>query len=130
MNTTEFNLQIIPELPSLDFDETLNFWQSFEIKPVARHADLLVLSWHGQRLHYWLCDQPVVCQNASVYILTDQIDHLWSTFSGKHCVRLPLQNRSWGMREFVVEDPHGCLWKFGKKLLRNPAAQPDAQPDE
>lgn len=80
-----------------------------------------VVAFDGQPLHFSRAadraDERATRTRTAVYITVDGIDVLW-----RRLMRDPpptqvrsLAVTSWGMREFHVMDPDGCLLRFGEE---------------
>lgn len=69
----------------------------------------------GLVLHFWPCQERMIAENTSAYVLVDDVDGLHATFDGARAGgRLSeVADRAWGMREFYVWDPDGNLLRFG-----------------
>ncbi|WP_068316122.1 bleomycin resistance protein [Polycladidibacter hongkongensis] len=115
------NLQILPNLPSLDLQETKEFYQKFLAFDQVSFEDdtTLVLKAGNLEIMFWLTEEPDYCQNSSIYIRGDGIDDLYPQLQQKPWGESPLAklselaDRPWGMCEFYIHDPHGNLLRFG-----------------
>lgn len=60
--------------------------------------------------------------NFQMHLLVDDVDAWWRAIEGsglaeRYLVRAePPQDRPWGMRDFVLFDPSGVLWRIGQPL--------------
>jgi len=51
------------------------------------------------------------------YVYVDDVDALHAEFMAKGVPHLdPVQDQTWGMREFAVTDPDGNTLRFGQEL--------------
>ncbi|MDQ0421968.1 hypothetical protein J2045_003012 [Peteryoungia aggregata LMG 23059] len=107
-------LNAVPILPSLDFNETRSFYvDNLGFEDVGLDClDYLVVRRGGMELHFWLSDDPMQCQNSSVFFRADTPVEIYRDFCerGIEAVR-PSDTRGGEMR-FHVRDPHGNLLMF------------------
>jgi uncharacterized glyoxalase superfamily protein PhnB len=59
---------------------------------------------------------PEPIMSGSLYINTDNVDEVWQELKDKCKVCYPVEDFSYGMREFAVYDNNGYLIQFGKHL--------------
>jgi uncharacterized glyoxalase superfamily protein PhnB len=52
----------------------------------------------------------------SLYFRPDNIDRLWERVKDRVPVVYPIENFSYGMREFAIRDNNGYILQFGKPL--------------
>lgn len=110
-------IEVLPVLPSLDIQQTADFYTSFlgfgEV--VHRADDYLILRRPGMELHFWLTDDRTLCERTSVYLRGGGIGELHREFSDRDVPGLtPMTVRPWNMEEFYIHDPHGNLLRFGR----------------
>lgn len=113
-------------VPVSDMSNTMDFYADtlgFERRFVS-DDNSFAIAVHGEAaIHFVLTDDPDVLKatanNISIYLWVRGIDALYETLEAK-LSRLP-QNRvrapfdqPYGMREFHVKDPDGCLLLFGE----------------
>ncbi|WP_343623566.1 VOC family protein [Flavobacterium lindanitolerans] len=109
--------QIIPQLPSLDFEKSKQFYQ--EIlggKLVGEYEDLLIFSWDDNEIHLWKCNEKIVPENSSCYIRVNDIEAVFERYKKILGDKIALKNQPWGMREFYIIDDSGNLFKFGQPI--------------
>ncbi|WP_157356583.1 VOC family protein [Leptospira vanthielii] len=95
----------IPQLPSLDLFRSKDFYENnLGFKTLKQYDDILLLEKDGIELHLWLCDDPSIPQNSSVYYQVDSIDSMYLDYKNKGIVHknAELMDKPWGMREFYV----------------------------
>lgn len=108
---------IVPQLPSLDFEETKRFYiETLDCVLVGEFDDLLILLWDNIELHFWKCDDKAIPENSSIYLHVNEIDLLFEHHQKKLYGKIEISDRPWGMREFYIIDPSGNLLKFGQKI--------------
>ena len=110
------NLECLPVLPSLDLDETEEFYtQKLGFGVIYKDQNYLIFRREELELHFWLASSRELCENTSVYIRGERIDELQAEFSKNNLEHLTeLRVREWNMEEFYVHDPHGNLLRFGR----------------
>lgn len=54
--------------------------------------------------------------SGSFYINVDEVDKLWEELKNKVRVCYPIENFSYGMREFAIYDNNGYILQFGQEL--------------
>jgi catechol 2,3-dioxygenase-like lactoylglutathione lyase family enzyme len=70
---------------------------------------------------------PEHAANFQMHLLVDDVDAWWqsieaSRLAERYLVRAePPADRPWGMRDFVLFDPGGVLWRIGQTLSSPPA---------
>ena len=110
------DLQTIPVLRSPNFEETAQFYSTlgFSAEPVG--PGYLILRRPGIELHFMPPDHTDGrATESSCYIRGGGIDELHREWSRAGIANLtPIYHRPWGMYEFYIGDPHGCLLKFGR----------------
>jgi predicted enzyme related to lactoylglutathione lyase len=109
--------QIIPQLPSLDFEKSKQFYQ--EIlggKLVGEYEDLLIFLWYDNEIHLWKCNEKIVPENSSCYIRVNDIEAVFERYKKNLGDKIALKNQPWGMREFYIIDDSGNLFKFGQSI--------------
>lgn len=107
----------IPQLPSLDLKRSQQFYeQNLTFKLKRNYPDFMILEKDGIEIHFWLCDNPEIPQNSSIYFHVTEIQDLY-----EHCERVGivhpkahLEDKPWGLKEFSVLDVDGNLLKFGQ----------------
>ncbi|MBC2774106.1 glyoxalase [Rhizobium sp. AQ_MP] len=111
-------LNAVPILPSLDFTETRNFYvDALGFEDVGYDGlDYLVVRRGGMELHFWLSDDPVQCQNSSVFFRATAPAEIYRDFCsrGIEAIR-PADDAGecGGGVRFHIRDPHGNLLMFG-----------------
>jgi hypothetical protein len=108
----------VPTLPSLDFDETVAFYDKLGFGVQSRDIGLLCLMRDGVRLHFWLTGNKRIPQSSSCWIDVEGIDALHAAFAPHKVVhrRGKLETKPWGIREFDVADCHGNLIRFCERV--------------
>ncbi|MFL0691401.1 MAG: glyoxalase superfamily protein [Agrobacterium tumefaciens] len=111
-------LNAVPILPSLNFSETRNFYvDTLGFEDVGLDGlDYLVVRRDGMELHFWLSDDPVQCQNSSVFFRAEALTEMYRDFCerGIEAIRPSDTSGDCGTTlRFHIRDPHGNLLMFG-----------------
>ena len=110
------DLQAIPILRSPNLKETAVFYTKLGFEPEAVDDDYLILRRPGIELHFSPPDHADGrATESTCYIRGGGIDALHQEWTKAGVPELsPIYHRPWGMYEFYISDPHGCLLKFGR----------------
>jgi catechol 2,3-dioxygenase-like lactoylglutathione lyase family enzyme len=112
-------------VPSRDFPLSKRFYQDLGFD-LAWSSDDLAYFRHGnssfllQNLH-----ERRHFDGFMMHLLVEDVEAWWShvhatDLAGKYGVKVePPADRSWGIRDFVVIDPAGVLWRIGQNLARD-----------
>lgn len=113
--------RISPMLAAADMEETLAFYQEvlgFSVS--VKLAEYAILQRDGQTIHFMKAASQHVMDcvrgHTEIYIEVSGIHELWEhvkTFQGKYRTR-ELFDREYGMTEFHIHDPNGCLVFVGE----------------
>lgn len=111
-------LHAVPILPSLNFSETRNFYVgALGFEDVGFDGlDYLVVRRSGMELHFWLSDDPLQCQNSSVFFRAEALSEIYRDFCdrGIEAIRPSDSSETCGDTiRFHIRDPHGNLLLFG-----------------
>jgi catechol 2,3-dioxygenase-like lactoylglutathione lyase family enzyme len=109
--------KISPMLAAADMEQTLAFYQDvLGFKPV----EYAIVERDAQTIHFMKAASEEVMKcvrgHTEIYIEVSNIDVLWKhvePFKDRYRVR-DLFDRDYGMTEFHVEDPNGCLVFIGQ----------------
>lgn len=108
---------IIPQLPSLDFEISKQFYvETLDCILVEEFPDLLIFIMDDIEFRLWKCEDKNISENSSIYLHVNEIDLLFEYYQQKLFGKIEISDRSWGMREFYITDPSGNLLKFGQKI--------------
>jgi catechol 2,3-dioxygenase-like lactoylglutathione lyase family enzyme len=104
-----------------DMDETLEFYRSvLGFAPTLKTAGYAIVGRDGQTIHFQKADSEEVLRcvrgHTEIYLEISGIAALWEHVrSFKGCYRIrDLFARDYGMTEFHIEDPNGCLVFVGE----------------
>jgi len=113
--------QISPMLAVADMSEALGFYSEVLGFSVSMESpEYSIIGRNGCTIHFMkAADQSVldaVKGHTEIYIRVSDINSLWAhvqTFQGKYKMR-GLLDRDYGMTEFHISDPNGCLVFIGE----------------
>ncbi len=113
--------KISPMLAVADMEETLTFYcdlLGFAVK--MRSGEYSIVERDGQTVHFMKAasEQVLECVrgHTEIYVEVSNIDSMWGhvkTFKDRYRIR-ELFERDYGMTEFHIEDPNGCLVFVGE----------------
>jgi predicted enzyme related to lactoylglutathione lyase len=118
--------RISPMLAVSDMEETLLFYQTvLGFSPTMKSPQYSIVERDGQSIHFQKADSEEVMKcvrgHAEIYIEVSDIRDLWEhvrTFKNRYEIR-DLFEREYGMTEFHIGDPNGCLVFVGEPTLRS-----------
>jgi catechol 2,3-dioxygenase-like lactoylglutathione lyase family enzyme len=113
--------RISPMLAVADMDETIRFYEdAMGFKAVKTSPEYSIVERDGQTIHFQKAASQEVMNcvrgHTEIYIEVSGIDLLWEhvkNFKNRYRVR-DLFVREYGMTEFHIEDPNGCLVFVGE----------------
>ena len=121
MTGSSITKRISPMLATADMNETISFYESvLGFTPIMQSAEYSILERDGQTIHIQTAESEEVMKcvrgHTEIYIEVSGIHALWEhvqTFRNRYSVR-DLFDREYGMTEFHIEDPNGCLVFVGE----------------
>ena len=128
MNLPDYKAQkLSPILPVADMERSIQFYSEVLGFDAALKSDSYsIVTRGGASLHLTLAEDQSVLDavrgHASVYLEVEGIEALWSyvsKFRDRYKIR-DLFDRDYGMREFHVIDPDGCLIFVGQSIPTPP----------
>ncbi|MFZ1919444.1 MAG: VOC family protein [Terriglobales bacterium] len=113
--------RISPMLATDNMDKTILFYQSvLGFTPTMKSPDYSIIERDGQTIHLQKAASEEVMksmrEHTEIYIEVSGIHALWEhvkTFKSQYKIR-DLFEREYGMTEFHVADPNGCLVFVGE----------------
>jgi predicted enzyme related to lactoylglutathione lyase len=114
--------KISPMLAAADMEETLAFYHDvLGFTPRMKSAVYAIVERDGQTIHFMKADSEEVMHcvrgHTEIYIEVSDITALWEhvkTFRDRYSIR-DLFDRDYGMTEFHIGDPNGCLVFVGER---------------
>jgi catechol 2,3-dioxygenase-like lactoylglutathione lyase family enzyme len=121
MTATYTAKKISPMLAAADMEQTLAFYRDvLGFKPTMKSAGYAIVERDGQTIHFMKAASEEVMKcvrgHTEIYIEVSNIGALWehvSTFKDRYHIR-DLFDRDYGMTEFHIGDPNGCLVFVGE----------------
>ncbi len=106
-----------------DMEETIGFYRDvLGFAPAFTSTDYVIVERNGQTIHFQKAASEEVMSSVrghmEIYIEVSGIATLWEHVKGfkdRHKIR-DLFDRPYGMTEFHVEDPNGCLVFVGEPI--------------
>jgi catechol 2,3-dioxygenase-like lactoylglutathione lyase family enzyme len=114
-------------VPARDFAQSKRFYQDLGFELAWSSEDLAYIR-HGHS-SFLLQNfyQKEHADNLMMHLLVEDVEAWWSYvldqgLAAKYGVRVePPADRPWGMRDFVIIDPTGVLWRIGQNI-ENPGS--------
>jgi catechol 2,3-dioxygenase-like lactoylglutathione lyase family enzyme len=108
-------------LATADMEETILFYQSvLGFIPIMKSPEYSVVELDGQTIHFQRAASEEIMKcvrgHTEIYIEVSGIHALWEhvkTFKNRYSIR-DLFDREYGMTEFHIGDPNGCLVFVGE----------------
>ena len=121
MTTAYAAKRISPMLAVADMEATLSFYQDvLGFSTIRQSPEYSIVERDGQTIHFMKAasDEVLRCVrgHTEIYLEVSGIDSLWEhvrTFKKRHHIR-DLFDRDYGMTEFHISDPNGCLVFVGE----------------
>ncbi|SMC25051.1 Glyoxalase-like domain-containing protein [Andreprevotia lacus DSM 23236] len=108
-------------VPARDFAASLAFYRALGFAVNWEDGNLAYL--HHDQCSFLLQNFYVreLAENLMLHLLVEDVDSWWSQlqadgFFDRHPVAQGLQDQPWSMRDFVLLDPSGVLWRIGQNL--------------
>jgi catechol 2,3-dioxygenase-like lactoylglutathione lyase family enzyme len=118
-------------VPARDFALSKQFYQDLGFELAWSSDDLAYLR-HGNST--FLLQNFYKTQHADnfmMHLLVEDADAWWRHvdtlgLAAKYGVKVePAADRPWGLRDFVIVDPTGVLWRIGQNIPAGKEAKPD-----
>ena len=107
----------IPVLPAGNITETINFFESKLGFVGMNYGNYAILKNKNTEIHLQM--SPVKPGNTSIgcLVLVENIEDLYTRFCAKGLVGLKgkLQEKPWGIKEFIIVDNNNNHIRFGEK---------------
>ena len=108
-----------------DMDETLDFYTSvLGFNAVMKSDEYSIVEKDGSTIHFMkAADESVLAAvrgHTEIYIEVDDIEPIWERvrpFKGQYKIT-ELSDRDYGMTEFNINDPNGCLIFVGQETRK------------
>jgi len=121
MTSTSIAKRISPMLATDNMEETISFYQNvLGFRPTMKSPEYSIVERDGQTIHFQRADSEEVMKcvrgHTEIYIEVSGIHALWEhvkALKSRYRVR-DLFDREYGMTEFHIGDPNGCLVFVGE----------------
>jgi len=113
-------IELKPFVPAKDFDLSKRFYRDIGFT-LASDAEGIAY-FHHENVSFLLQNFYIkdLADNLMLHLLVEDVDawqaHLVNVdISGRYGVRIsPIQQQPWRMRDFVIGDPSGVLWRIAQ----------------
>lgn len=114
--------QLVVEVFARDIEASRRFYQQLGFELLEDRGDFATLAWEGHKLFLDARpDQPppAAQPQANMRIMVPDVDRYWDLAKELGAVVLaPIEDRSYGLRDFTILDPDGFGLRFGTWLNR------------
>ncbi|WP_379963742.1 bleomycin resistance protein [Epilithonimonas sp. UC225_85] len=112
---------IIPKLPFINKEKTLEYYSKLGFELVADHGDYLITKYQDLEIHFFKFETfDPEKSDFMIYLRIDNdIDGFYQNIQDQKIEIHPngkLETKPWGMKEFSLIDPSGTLLTFGEKV--------------
>lgn len=112
--------QIIPKLPFINKQRTIDYYQNLGFELVADHGDYLITKYQELEIHFFSFESLIPEKSDfMIYLRIDnEIEKFYQKIQDMGIDIHPngkLETKPWGMSEFSLIDPNGTLLTFGEK---------------
>ena len=111
---------IIPKLPFINKEKTIEYYQKLDFELVADHGDYLITQYKDLEIHFFRFEtlSPEKSDFMIYLRIENDIDKFYQEIQNQGIEIHPngkLEIKPWGMNEFALIDPNGTLLSFGQK---------------
>ena len=112
---------IIPKLPFINKEKTLDYYQKLGLELVADHGDYLITKYQDLEIHFFSF-KTLIPEKSDFMIylrIENEIENFYQKFQDQGIEIHPngkLETKPWQMKEFSLIDPSGTLLTFGEKI--------------
>ncbi len=116
LNTIELKAFV----PASNFELSKQFYQNVGFTLASEYDGIAYLRFNDVSFllqNYYVKE---LADNFMMHLLVENVDAWWSkiqeaNIAEKYNVKiLPIEQQPWGMRDFVLYDPSGVLWRIGE----------------
>lgn len=109
-------------IPARDFSLSIKFYQAIGFTMAHQFGDVAYFH-HGdssfllQRFY-----NEELANNFQMHLLVENVDDWWQHLADAQIAEefgvklIPPQNQPWGMRDFILFDPTGVMWRIGQNI--------------
>ena len=119
--STQSTIELKAFVPAKDFALSQRFYQDLGFTMAWSNNDLACMQHGNTRFLLQNFYVKELADNFMMHLLVEDVDAWWAIvqerqIAEKYGVRvLPPEQRPWQMRDFVVIDPSGVLWRIGEE---------------
>jgi catechol 2,3-dioxygenase-like lactoylglutathione lyase family enzyme len=123
---TMTTIEVKAYVPARDFDLSKQFYRDFGFDLVWASPDLAYFRCGSSSFLLQNCSSMDHADYFMMHLLVHDVEAWWEHVQtqgmiAKYGVRAePPEDRTWGIRDFVIIDPTGVLWRVGQNI---PAAR-------
>jgi uncharacterized glyoxalase superfamily protein PhnB len=114
------SIEVKAFVPARDFELSKRFYQDMGFEVAWSDDDLAYLQHDNSAFLLQHFYEPEHAANFMMHLLVEDVDAWWQHFErsgliAKYGVRSePPSDKPWGMRDFVIVDPTGVLWRIAQ----------------
>src|SRR4051812_49579778 len=114
------SIEVKAFVPARDFELSKCFYQDMGFEVAWSDDDLAYLRHGASSFLLQNFYQPEHAGNFMMHLLVEDVDAWWEhvrkqDLAARYGVKTePPADRPWGMRDFVIVDPAGVLWRIGQ----------------
>lgn len=111
---------VIPKLPFIDKQKTIDFYALLDFKLQADYTDYIIMNSDHTELHFF--SYPTLQPGKSdfmLYVRVTDIEPMYEEVQKKGISIHPngkLETKPWNQKEFAITDPNGTLLTFGQAV--------------
>jgi uncharacterized glyoxalase superfamily protein PhnB len=111
-------------VPARDFALSLQFYQDLGFELAWSDDDLAYLRHENSSFLLQNFYNEQHAANFMMHLLVEDVDAWWHHLqaqgvASKYGIKTePPEDRPWGIRDFIIVDPTGVLWRIGQSILR------------
>lgn len=111
---------VIPKIPFINKEKTLEYYSKLGFELVAYHGDYLITKYHDLEIHFFRFETLLPEKSDfMIYLRIDnEIEKFYQEIQNQGIEIHPngkLETKPWGMNEFALIDPNGTLLSFGQE---------------
>jgi len=111
---------VIPKLPFIDKEKTLDYYQKLGFELTADHGDYLITKYKNLEIHFFRFEDLLPEKSDFMIYLRIEIniEKFYENVQNQGIEIHPngkLETKPWNMTEFSLIDPNGTLLTFGQE---------------
>ena len=117
------SLQLKTFIPARDYPLSQAFYSALGFKAAWQTDEMSYFS-HGEHCAFLLQNFYVKeqAENFVMHLMVDDVQAWWAHVQAENIAErfgvrtIAPEDQTWGIREFIVFDPSGVLWKIGQEI--------------